>query len=322
MNLKCIVLSALLVSAHTLTADNLGCSSGSPCLNPVSATNMSGNWDDGSVIWRISSSNGSISGNVTVPSIAAGCPTVTYTVSGSLSPSPTNDQVQGSTSFVWTATNPVPSTACGGYVPASVQTYRGSFANNGNDVGSGTWSRTTPDNTTLTGTFRATKSSVVPSTETTTGVGFGLGSLSTVAQFRQTLVLSGSAFDLFRGRQVYESNGSGSTYDNCWFPGSIVPKFTNVQGSTWNVGYYSGLENVWVDDYIGWNSQQVAYYRGILMPSSFPCTAQQSQVMSIAVNAQSGAKVVYKFNVLNEQMTRYSLTITRDGVSQTTNFQQ
>jgi hypothetical protein len=128
---------------------------------------------------------------------------------------------------------------------------------------------------------------------------------------------------LFKGRQVSEHTGTGTNYDNCWFPGSSIPTFSSVQGSLWNVGYY-GVDppyitsaDVWADDYIGWNTNQVSWYRVHLTPSSFPCAARVPQAMNIGKSGTSGHTNNYSNGYVMEQLYLDHVVSTRNGVSQT-----
>ena len=220
--------------------------------------------------WNVFASGGSAFGTVSVQNPAApfSCPTIVYSVSGSLTPSFQTDNVPGSISFSWTASSPDPSETCAGYTPASSMTHNGTVTNMSNDRATGTWSRPLPEGGTLTGSFTLNKSPLdIPISETTNGVGFSSGPYETVAQFRQELNPSSVSPTIFQGRQVTEATAPGVTYDNCHVPGvTTVPKYA-INNARWNIGYYGGLENWWVDDYIGWNTTQVNYYRTVLMPS-------------------------------------------------------
>jgi hypothetical protein len=229
--------------------------------------------------------------------------------------------------MTWTASNPTPSHSCGGYTPATTQTLTGTVQNNGNDRATETWSETLSDGGTRSGSFTLSKNPRdVPSSETADAVGFSSGLLATVGQFRQTLVASSGSSNIFEGRQVSEATGTGTNFDNCWFPGSTVPKWTSVQGSTWNVGYYPANppyianDNVWADDYIGWNSTQVNYYRTLLQPTSFPCGAQVPQVMHIAINGTAGSRAVYANGSVGGQIHLNQVVVFRHGVSQSVTY--
>lgn len=293
--LRISALFALCLGFHVnCVYGQVGCSSGGGvCTNPVPAVNLTRTWtDDTSATWTITSySYGAVTGTVRVPNPV---------------------YVQGYTSFTWNASNPNPTSSCG--IPAySNMTYSGTIQNNGNDRGTGTWQRPGAS-----GSFTTNKNPRdIPNSEITNAVGFSGGYLATVGQFRQTLTSSSGSGDIFKGRQVSEATGFGTNYDNCWFPGSSVPKWDKVQGSVWNVGYYMTLDNTWVDDYIGWNTAQVDYYRQRLTPSSFPCGAQIPQSMYIAISGTSGSRSNYKNHSVGGQIYLDRVTVNRDGVSQT-----
>ena len=124
---------------------------------------------------------------------------------------------------------------------------------------------------------------------------------------------------IFQGRQVSESTGFGTKYDNCFFTGSQVPKFDKVVGSQWNVGYY-GINppfitsvNEWADDYIGWNTSQVDYYRS----HSSNCGARIPQSMYITTQGLSGISQNYSNGSVGEDIYPDHVTAIRNGVSQT-----
>jgi hypothetical protein len=127
---------------------------------------------------------------------------------------------------------------------------------------------------------------------------------------------------LFKGRQVSEYTGAGG-YDNCFFTGSLVPKWTGVQGSLWNVGYYPINPpyiynlNTWADDYIGWNTSQVSYYRSHWGGGSPLCGARVSQAMYIATSGTSGSIQNYANDTVGEDIYTDHVTAWRAGVSQT-----
>jgi hypothetical protein len=117
-----------------------------------------------------------------------------------------------------------------------------------------------------------------------------------------------------------------TNYDNCWFQGSTVSKWTGVQGSLWSVGYYAvnppyvTSDNVWVDDYIGWNTAQVDYYRDHLTPSSFPCGSYIPQAMNIAINGTSGNRTIYAYGSVGSQIYLDHVVATRNDVSQSKTY--
>lgn len=318
-----ILLVALIsCCGNTSAIGQVGCQ-GEPsgpvvCNNPVPPINLTGTWIAPGEQWTVSAAGGSVFGSVTVQNPAApfSCPAIVYSVSGSLTPSFQIDHVPGSVSFSWNASNPAPAGTCAGYTPTPTMSYGGTVVNKGNDRAAGTWSRPLPGGGTLTGSFTLNKDPRdMPTNEVTTGVGWSVGYLETVAQFRQRLVASSGSTEIFKGRQVTETTGVGPNFDNCHVPGLSVPRFA-INNARWNVGYYGGLENWWVDDYIGWNTTQVNYYRQVLTPSSFPCSAQLPQAMVIAINGDSGSTALYKTHPIMVQLTLTTVSSTRDGVTQ------
>jgi len=81
------------------------------CINPIPCANCSGKWtDDVSALWDVDTNAvGSVSGNVK-STLAFGCPTWTWQVSGSISKYFGGPGYNGFTTFTWTASNPSPYT--------------------------------------------------------------------------------------------------------------------------------------------------------------------------------------------------------------------
>lgn len=313
--------------AHSAAAQ-VGCSVHWPCTNPVPvvsiSTTPSSVWDDNQGLdWRISSSNGIVSGTVTRPNPAGGsCPIITFDASGGITPSIQLDYVQGYTDFTWYGTNPRPAETCGGWTPIPF-TYSGTIQNNGNDwSGNILWVNEDGSQ----GTARMDKlPHDIPSSETTMAVGFSSGDWATVGQFRQILNDSYGRDDIFKGRQVTEYTGwTGPRYDNCWFEGSQVQKWTDVEGAAWNVGYYAIYPpyitslNTWADDYIGLNAAQVKYYRDH-RPGPFVCGVRVPQQMFINVYGTSGNLDDYSLGYVGQDIYTDHVTVIRNGVSQSTN---
>src|SRR5258708_16106872 len=128
-------------------AQDPGCGS-PPCSpNPVPCAHCTGTWtDNGGAVWTVSSNNTpasygtySVSGSVVVPNVVFGCPSITYSVSGSISQTFGSAFARGTTSIQWTASSPNPSASCGGNTPVTSMTYTGSILNDDSDTGSGTW---------------------------------------------------------------------------------------------------------------------------------------------------------------------------------------
>jgi hypothetical protein len=244
------------------------------------------------------------------------------TVTGSISPSFQTNGVQGYTSFDWTASNPSPSNECGGVTPVTF-TFSGTIQNDGDDLGPNTsWTNVTGEH----GTTTITKSpSDLPASETTNAVGFSSGYYVTVGQFRQVLNMASGSTDVLKGRQVSEYTGFGTNYDTCWYTGSMVSKFNSVTGSLWNVGYYAidppfiTSLNEWADDFIGWATPSVDYYRshGRVSPA---CGARVPQARYIATGGTSGTSENYGNGTLGEDIYATTVTAVRNGVIQTATY--
>lgn len=327
---RIVMFSLAAMALHvTMAFGQAGCSAHMTCTNPVPATDISYQpftnvWTDTySETWTVTSTGNSISGSVVVP-FPPGCPNVTFTVSGSISPSVQTDGTQGTTGFTFTGSNPSPSTPCGGVTP-SPATFTGTIQNDGNDIAPGTSWTTVAGGS---GTTTMTKSpSDMPASETTTAVGFGTGLYATVGQFRPTLNATSVSTDIFKGRQVSEYTGVSGTYDSCWFMGSLVPKSTSVTGSEWNVGYYAVSPpaitslNTWVDDYVGLPSNSVTYYQGQWAGGGAPlCGARVAQSMYIATGGTSGSIQNYANDLIGIDIYSDHVTVYRAGVSQSANW--
>ncbi len=335
------------VTVHTLGVnlppDSTGCPFGpyTSCIDPVPATYIGGSWieDDGSSEWTLTANNGSpgsagnVSGSVLVFSNPSpGCPVVQYQVSPSSSyaPSTINTAQEGTTNFTWVASNPNPSTSCGGYTPVSSQTFDGSIANKGNDTASGVFTNSSGLNGPIT---METNLIFTPTSETVSIQGFGkLNTIGyTILNFGQTLVDSSSTDgpdpnnNRFQGRQVYESAGAGTPADSC-YQGVVslgltpqAPKFA-VQGSVWNVGA-SGAANQYSVDGVGFNTTTVRYYRGILQPAGLlPCTATTSQAMMIVNNMPGYSNQQFATHTLGVTIGTSTVTINKDGLTSTQAF--
>jgi hypothetical protein len=229
------------------------------------------------------------------------------------------DGHQGYTKFSLYSSNPSPGSTCAGWAPVAFS-YSGTIQNDGNDLAPNTvWGNAGGGG----GTTTVTKSpSDIPVSETTVPVGFGPGVYATVAQFRPILNAASGSSDIFQGRQVSEYTGSGTNYDNCYFAGSAIPKFL-IAGSECNVGYYAVnppyviSANTWVDDYIGWTTVGVNYYRNHLTPGSFPCGARATQAMYIGTSGTSGGSQNYAVDVLGADIYTDHVNDIRAGITQT-----
>jgi hypothetical protein len=117
------------------------------------------------------------------------------------------------------------------------------------------------------------------------------------------------------GRQVLEV-AYGSSTDSCFFSGSIVPPY-QLSGGVWNVGYWPIGPSRWADDYIGYTTPAVAYYRQMFR---IPCATSIAQTMRIGVT--TGGSQDYKTHVIGISLPDYQRVIAiRDGVSQSTAWQ-
>ncbi len=299
-------------ASQQLTAQQLtgqpGCAA-PQCLNPVPCANCNGVWtDDGRAVWNMDTqSNGSVTGSVTVPHPVQGCQSTVYSVSGSITKVYGGNTYRGYTSFTWTASNPMPSAQCGFYTPVSTVTHTGTIQNDGCDYGSGNYTTSSG----LSGSFTMTKPISLPDLsppEYTTGVGWGsVSPYETIHQWRQTINATGD----FGGRQVKEGAASGNT-DSCWFSGSAVAPY-GLSGGGWHVGFFS--YNLWADDYVGWTSPAVQYYRSNLR---IPCGGTAPQIMYMYTNGNSGSSAQYRQTSVGVGIPNFSeVTSSRDGQTAT-----
>ena len=78
---------------------------------------------------------------------------------------------------------------------------------------------------------------------------------------------------------VRERDGTGSQ-DDCWFSGSIMPKYESLAGPgfTWGVG----ANNWWGNDWLGWGSADITYYRNNPPGNPrAPCCTHIAQIMDV-----------------------------------------
>jgi hypothetical protein len=318
------------VCAHSLNAQvgcayyDQGCNDPVPLVD-ITDTPFVNDWvDTEGCTWSLTSTDGTVSGNVTC-TMPSGCPSVTFIVTGDIYAFPQIDGTRGSTSFAWTGSNPQPPATCGGITPVS-STYSGTIQNISNSlIITAAWKNVTGES----GWVNVMKSPAdFPASETTTAVGFGgSGVYVSVGQFRQILNAVSGSTDIFKGRQVSEQTGWLSPYyDNCYYSGSAYPKWTTVDGSGWNVGYYPVDPpyivnlNVWADDYIGYPYTYVTGYRNHYASGSPLCGARIPQVMYIGYSTGwSEYMDFYAADTVGEDIYRSSVTAYRAGVSQTNN---
>jgi len=299
----------LLLSGYAM-AQVPGCTS-PPCSpNPVPCAHCSGSWtDDTGALWTVASNNTptsygtyTVSGSVSVPNPTAGCPGVTFTVTGNISQYFGSASSRGTTTIQWLASNPVPSNPPCGFPPQSTITYTGTIINNSCDTASGSWTNSTG----ATGTFTAAKNPDVPDlspTETNATVAW-YSLIPTVMLFQPTI---GSS-KYMAGRQVFEAPSS-APIDSCWFPGSqILPG--SLSGGGWHVGFYF-FNNTWTYDYVGMTPYTIEYYRN---NSRVPCTVALYQAMRL-YQSDTASSYTYKNNLLYWNIPDYvNYGVARDGV--------
>jgi hypothetical protein len=333
--LKFLLVRAMILSQLSVILANAQaqCESSLDCVNPVPANDISTEefinaWvDTYSYTWRTISSNGTVSGSVVVPNPAGqSCPSVTFSVSGTISASAQRDGTQGFTDFTWKATSPSPSGECGGWTPIPF-TYSGTIQNNGNDLAPNTaWTDADGQGSTTVSKIP----SDIPVSEQTIAVGFSSGLHATLGQFRQILAAASGSTDIFRGRQILEYTGYGTSYDTCWFQGSTYQRWNSVTGSAWNVGYYAldppyiASLNEWADDYVGWNANAVTYYQSYYDGSGKSpfCGARVPQLMYIRTGGTSGQAQYYSSDTIGEDIYLTQVRAYRAGMSQATAFPQ
>ncbi len=145
------------------------------------------------------------------------------------------------------------------------------------------------------------KAVVIPTGETTASNGWGAGGSVTIHRWQMTLTPGGTNFT---GRSVTEQDAGGGGPDTCWFEGSTYAKWTAITGGTWAVG----ANNVWGDDFVGWFSAAVTYYRA---QGRAPCQTTFPQDMHI--NGEGSPR--YRTNSLSCGFTATNVWSTRDGVT-------
>lgn len=146
------------------------------------------------------------------------------------------------------------------------------------------------------------KAVVIPTGETTASNGWGAGAATTTHRWQMTLTPGGTNF---QGRSVTEQDPGGGGPDTCWFAGSTYARWTAITGGTWAVG----AGNVWGDDFVGWFSTTVTYYR---TNGRAPCQTTFPQDMHI--NGEGSPR--YRTNTLSCGFTMTNVWSTRDGVTQ------
>ncbi len=247
-----------------------------PCSpNPVPCAHCAGTWTDNyGGRWNVTSNTTppfigtyNVSGTLQVSNPSPGCPTVTWSVSGTLTQTFGTSFARGTASANWVATNPSPSSTCGSFTPFSSTTFNGNILNSGCDFFSGSWTNSSGGS----GGFSMTKPTDLPDlipSEASTAIAWD-SAYPTVMLFDQTL---GSSKYL-AGHQVFETSG-GASSDTCWFPGSIYLPM-GLSGGGWHVGFYF-FNNRWHYDYIGFLPATISYYRS---NSRTPCLVTIPQQM-------------------------------------------
>ncbi len=294
-----VLWSGLLASAQSFTGDP-GCT-GRPCPDVVPCRQCIGNWSDQfGGTWNITS-DASYNVTGTVSTNVSGCVSQRYTVSGTISPSPGIFSSNGSTSISLTASNPQPGTDPNCEVAPQV-TLTGNIENGGCDL---VGPSAATENSVF-GSFSTSfsKPADIPSGETTNFQGWSTGSYATVGQWRQVLT-SNVNLD---GRQVTEQPGFGAYQDTCTFSGSAVPP-ASLSGGVWNVSFY--FPNNWDDDYVGYTTHAVTYYRMNFRP---PCSTNVPQAMYVFTRGYNNSLSMYTNGSVGEGIPDYSnVTSTRDG---------
>ncbi len=260
---------------------------GEPCIQPVPCNQCIGTWSDqfnGS--WSITSNNsGTVTGTLVVNN-ASPCPKVSYTVTGTLTQNQGTSFYNGSSPISLHAASPSPSSGGQGCVIATYANLTGVIENVGCDIVGPSQAVLSTDIIASTNT-NFVKSNDRPTGESTNFEGWS-SQYPAVAQWKGTL--SGGVS--YNGRQVTEEPGTGTTHDGCYFPGSIYPPAA-LSGGIWNVGYY--LPSAWDDDYVGFSTSAVTYYRQNFRA---PCSATISQAMAIYYDGQSLNTEIYVQGVL------------------------
>jgi hypothetical protein len=278
----------LVLIAMTL---GLGHASGQSCStplcspNPVPCAHCIGTWlDNTGARWTVTSLGNplgpgtqAVSGSVTVP-FPAGCPSVTWTVSGTLTQTTGNAYTAGTTALNWQASNPNPSRSCGGVTPVSTMTYTGNIDNNGCDTGAGS----SVNSSGVHGSFSMTKPTDVASSETSAAVAW-YSVYPTILLFQGNI--SPASLNSLAGRQVFESP-NGTPTDSCYRttdPSNIYP--FHLSGGGWYVGYYY-FNSSYYYDYVGFTPGLISYYRS---KGRTPCLATAPQAMNIYTRAGVGS---------------------------------
>jgi hypothetical protein len=238
---------------------------------------VNGTWlDNYGIIWYLTQNGASVSGTAYV---GTSCTSAFWSVSGSYD--------DGDLDIA--AVNPWWSDTCALYFY-----YNGSIHAPGCNTGNGTW-----ENEYYSGDpwFWA-KPCDNPNSETSVPHGWN----GPTAKYGGTI--TGAAHPL-GGRTVTEQDPGGGN-DQCWFLGSIMSPFESITGGTWPVAN----DNTYGDDWIGWSTADITYYRA---QGRAPCETYIPQRMEIACAAGPHA---YKNNSLYLLIDLDTLEVWRDGVNQ------
>lgn len=154
---------------------------------------------------------------------------------------------------------------------------------------------------------------LLPTGETTAFDGWDPSTV-TIGKWKQTL--SSTAVDFigpvnFAGRMTQEAD-TGDSSDTCYFPGSAVPPSAGLTGGTWNVN----ADNTWGDDFVGFSSGIVTYYR---LQGRVPCGATHHQQMTMS--CPDGSFQAYgPINTLKFTFTGTTVSSVRAGSTATRRY--
>jgi hypothetical protein len=306
-----LLIAAMILVAPGLYAQVPGCTGPRCTPNPVPCAHCAGSWTDNyGAKWAVTSNTMpaamgvfSVSGTLQVSNPVAGCPAVTWTVSGTLTQTFGTAGSRGTTAAHWVGSSPSPSATCGGWTPFASVTFDGNILNDGCDFSSGTWSNSDG----ASGSFSMTKPTDYPDlspAETSPAV-YWWSTYPTVALFDQTI---GSSKYL-AGRQVFESP-NGSVSDTCWFSGSAVDR-GGLSGGGWYVGFYF-FNNRWEYDYVGLTPAQIGYYRS---NSRTPCLITVPQAMNIYAYDATSSSVYFTDTLYVNLPDLVNVGVARAGVA-------
>jgi hypothetical protein len=237
---------------------------------------LSGQWVDSfNLTWKLSEDNsGKILGTVT-----GNCPPSLWVATGDA----------GGKAFALVAHNPDSNNGCVGFQ------YRMTFS--GSSTAQGTWVNLDGNGS---GSVSMSKTCAVATGEITAFDRWDTD--PTLGRWKQTLTSSEGLN--FSGQTVQESN-AGSGIDGCWFKGSAFAPFNTITGSTWTVN----ADNTWGDDFVGWLSTAVIYYRA---HGRAPCGTSFLQQMTM--KCTDGSFLKYgPINTLKGSMTGTTVTSGRAG---------